>query len=185
MFKYSGGQLAHTATVAQSPNGKAPDNSMPGGILSLSANPQGKDAILWGTVAKDCTQPAPDNANCDQYANGPAEGAIDASIPGRLVAFDANTLDELWSDPDLGYFAKFNPATIADGKVFAPNFGSLADDCGGNYNAYPRKPQKACGKVRVYGLRRTNIRIPVELIRWPYFWIDPGPLAPGAVRRGD
>jgi hypothetical protein len=69
MFKYSGGQLLHSFTVAPDPDGKAPPNSMPGGILSLSANSQGSNAILWGTVPKDCTIAASDNADCNLYAN--------------------------------------------------------------------------------------------------------------------
>jgi outer membrane protein assembly factor BamB len=190
MFKYSGGHLLHDATTSPDPDGQAPPNSMPGGILSVSANPERKNAILWGVVPKDCTRPVPGNAGCDMYANTqPAEGALDASVPGRFVAFDANTLKELWSDPDVGFFAKFTPPTIADGKVYVANFGALSDDgCSGNYNGIkgsPRMPDKACGQIRVYGLRIRVARFPMVLTHWPYADVDPGSLGPPLVRRGD
>jgi uncharacterized protein with LGFP repeats len=38
-------------------------------------------------------------------------------VPGRLAAFDASTLKQLWSDDDNVLFAKSVPPTIADGKV--------------------------------------------------------------------
>jgi hypothetical protein len=181
MFKYSGGRLLHTPTLAQGSDAQAPPSSMPGGILSLSANGQSKNAILWATIAQDCT----DVANNCSYANMSAEGAIDASVPGRFVAFDASTLKELWVDWSVGYFAKFNPPTIANGKVYVANFGAIADgSCAGNYNQ--GLPSKSCGQVRVYGLLPSLIHIPFELSRWPPdIFVDPGPLAPGILRRGD
>jgi len=120
------------------------------------------------------------------YAGGVAEGAIDAGVPGRFIAFDANSLKELWSDPSVGYFAKFNPATIANGKVFAANFGSLSEAarCRGNCNN--GFPGTSCGQVRVYGLLPTFVHIPLELLRWPPdIFVDPGPLKPGSLRRGE
>lgn len=69
---------------------------MPGGFSSLSVNFD-DDAILW------VSYPLGDG----QWNN----------VPGRLAAFDAITLQQLWSH-DGGYlFAKFVPPTIADGKV--------------------------------------------------------------------
>jgi hypothetical protein len=187
MFRYSGGQLLQTPTNAQGVDAQAPLNSMPGGVMSLSANPQGKNAILWATVQADCSKSS-SPADCNDYA-GDIDGAIHASIPGRFVVFDANTLEELWSDPDVGYLAKFTAPTIADGKVFVANFGSLTDNkgsptnCGGDYNGRPPMPQTSCGQVRVYGLRPL-INVPIELVRWSYSSINPGALAPGPVRPG-
>jgi len=185
MFKYSGGQLAHNATLAVGTDAKAPPSSMPGGILSVSSAPDGSNGIVWATVPQDCT-----NAElCQAYAGGDAEGAIDASVPGVFAAFDANTLAELWSDNNVGYFAKFTPPTVANGKVYVANFGDLSETCGGNYNQ--GQPTVACGHVRVYGLRKVDFHIPIELTRWPYIWVDPGPLTPGELevlrreRRGD
>lgn len=41
---------------------------------------------------------------------------------GVLVAFDAMTLKQIWSDEHSDWFAKFNPPTIADGKVLRAVF---------------------------------------------------------------
>jgi len=88
----------------------APLNSMPGGILSISAPadvPNG--AVVWATV------PFRGDANL-----GP--------VPGELVAFDALTMQELWasrgpgSQNFLGTFAKFCPPTIANGRVYVATF---------------------------------------------------------------
>jgi hypothetical protein len=84
---------------------------MSGGFSSLSAD-GGRDGILW------VSYPLGDG----QWQN----------VPGRLAAFDATTLGELWHD-DGGYlFAKFTPPTIASGHVVRATLS---------------------GKVVVYGLR--------------------------------
>ena len=84
---------------------------MSGGFSSLSAD-GARDAILW------VSYPLGDG----QWQN----------VPGRLAAFDATTLGELWHD-DGGYlFAKFTPPTIASGRVVRATLS---------------------GKVVVYGLR--------------------------------
>jgi LGFP repeat/PAN domain len=85
---------------------RAPDG-MPGGAISLSANGSGA-GIIWASIPK---------------YDGQTQ-----NVPGRLVAFRATpqpgttTLDELWRDDDDIGFAKFNPPTIAGGKVFRPTF---------------------------------------------------------------
>jgi hypothetical protein len=87
------------------------EQGMTGGFSSLSANVD-RDAILW------VSYPLGDG----QWQN----------VPGRLAAFDASSLRELWHD-DGGYlFAKFTPPTVADGKVIRATLS---------------------GKVAVYGLR--------------------------------
>ncbi|HJQ27591.1 MAG TPA: BACON domain-containing carbohydrate-binding protein [Blastocatellia bacterium] len=81
-------------------------NSSP---LSLSAN--GTQAgIIWALCS----------------AGGDANGQ---TVPGILRAFDATDLSrELWNSQqnvardDIGSFAKFNPPTIANGKVYVPTF---------------------------------------------------------------
>ncbi|HKR59149.1 MAG TPA: hypothetical protein VJS64_05405, partial [Pyrinomonadaceae bacterium] len=80
---------------------RAPDG-MPGGFLSLSAD-EGKNGLIWASFPKG------DNTFYVQS--------------GRLVALDAETLQEVWSDdqPGIG-FAKFCPPTIANGKVFRAAF---------------------------------------------------------------
>lgn len=86
---------------------------MPGGFLTLSAN--GTDAgsgIVWATM------PFSDNAN-------------PAVVRGTLRAFDASDVSkgQLWGSEDtgdandaLGFFAKFNPPVVANGKVFVAAF---------------------------------------------------------------
>jgi hypothetical protein len=82
------------------------EEGMTGGFSALSANGD-RDAILW------VSYPLGDG----QWQN----------VPGRLAAFDATTLRELWHD-DGGYlFAKFTPPTVADGLVIrATHSGKVA-----------------------------------------------------------
>ncbi|HVV52435.1 MAG TPA: hypothetical protein VHO06_22400, partial [Polyangia bacterium] len=84
---------------------------MSGGFSALSAN-GARDGVLWVSYPR----------GDPQWQN----------VPGRLAAFDARTLRELWHD-DGGYlFAKFTPPTVADGRVVRATLS---------------------GKVVVYGLR--------------------------------
>ena len=82
---------------------------MPGGILSVSANGQ-DDGIVWAAM------PLADDAFVD-------------TVQGVLRAFDANTLELLWSsdtaEPDEQFdFAKYVPPTIANGKVYLATFSN-------------------------------------------------------------
>lgn len=97
---------------------RAPDG-MPGGFSSLSADGD-SHGILWTSL--------------------PAADAQWTNEAGLLYAFDASTLEELWSDPpweggsppaappphggDDTLFAKFTPPTIADGKVFRATYSN-------------------------------------------------------------
>jgi hypothetical protein len=84
---------------------------MPGGFLTLSAH--GTDpatGIVWATM------PFAENANR-------------AVVRGVLRAFDATDVSkgELWDSEQsgndgLGFFAKFNPPVVANGKVFVAAF---------------------------------------------------------------
>ena len=76
-------------------------DGMPGGAISVSANGN-SDGVVWVSVHK--------------------EDATSGIHPGRLVGLDATNLNELWRDDDVPWFAKFNPPTITDGKVFLPTF---------------------------------------------------------------
>lgn len=89
----------------------------PGAILSLSANGEtSASGILWANFA----------------SNNTGDFVTDASFStkrGQLAAFDAENLGRvLWtsdmqsSRDGLGYFAKFNPPTIANGKVYIAAF---------------------------------------------------------------
>ena len=87
------------------------DNGMPGAMLSISSN--GGDtssAIVWACF------PSSGNAN-------------NLVRPGTLAAYSANDVatGELWNSNQnkndvVGNFAKFNSASIANGKVFVPTF---------------------------------------------------------------
>jgi len=83
------------------------NQGMPGGFLSISANGP-ESGILWGAI------PLHDDAWVE-------------IVRGTLRAFDADTLDLLWStdrdDPnDYFDFAKNVPPTIANGKVYLATF---------------------------------------------------------------
>jgi hypothetical protein len=67
-------------------------------------------------------------------------------VPGVLKAFDANNLAELWSSSSaadsLGMLGKFNPPTIAHGRVYIGTFGR---NCSG--------ANCTRGQLIVYGVR--------------------------------
>jgi hypothetical protein len=92
-------------------NVRAPEKSMPGGMLSLSANGRTLDsAIVWASV------PFKGDANLQ-------------TVPGILRAFDALDLTkELWNSEQnpardrVGMFAKFCPPVVANGKVYLATF---------------------------------------------------------------
>ncbi len=103
-YAYDSPRFTRTRPVAAGP--KAPDG-MPGGILSVSANGE-KDGILWAAL------PLKDDA----WVN---------VVQGVLRAFDANTLEELWSTEkntpeDIFAFAKYCPPTICNGRVYLATF---------------------------------------------------------------
>jgi outer membrane protein assembly factor BamB len=105
-FKFENGKFV-TAPVTSEIT--TPGRSMPGAMLSLSANGNDRTSgIIW--------------------ASHPTAGDASAStVRGTLRAMDASTLKELWnSDQDnrdaLGYVSKFAPVTIANGKVYAATF---------------------------------------------------------------
>ena len=83
------------------------NKGMPGGFLSVSANGQ-EGGILWAAI------PYQDDAWVE-------------IVRGTLRAFDADTLELLWStdrDEPADYFnfAKYNPPTVANGKVYLATF---------------------------------------------------------------
>jgi hypothetical protein len=92
-------------------NVRAPEKSMPGGMLTLSADGRNLgSAIVWASV------PLNGDANL-------------ATVPGILRAFDALDLTkELWNSEQnaardhVGMFAKFCPPVVANGKVYLATF---------------------------------------------------------------
>ncbi len=107
-FRLSGGLL--TASPVMQTTAVANDG-MPGGMMTVSAN--GNTAgtgILWAALA----------------LSGDANQMV---RPGILRAYDAADLThELWNSQmnaardDFGNFAKFNHATVVNGKVYLPTF---------------------------------------------------------------
>src|SRR5258708_23127857 len=98
-FRYDLGTKKVTEAPALTATGllaKPPTDGMPGGYSSLSAN-GAKNGIVWTSLP-----------------NGDAQWNLQ---PGRLAAFDALSLKQIWSDPDSYMFTKAVPPTIADGKV--------------------------------------------------------------------
>lgn len=106
-FQYDG---QHFVPAGKS-NVRAPEKSMPGGMLSLSANGSTEgSAIVWASV------PLSGDANI-------------ATVEGVLRAFDAADIEkELWNSNQneardcVGMFAKFCPPVVANGKVYMATF---------------------------------------------------------------
>ncbi len=99
------------------------NGAMPGGFMAVSAN-NDENGIVWAST--------PYNAD-----------AVHASVEGVVYAFDAETLKLLWTDKtnaardDVGYFAKYVPPIVANGKMYIPNFGTASTtDGSGNLLAY-------------------------------------------------
>jgi hypothetical protein len=94
-----------------------PPWGMPGGILSLSANgAQSGTGIVWATT------PSQGNAN-------------QATTPGVLRAFNAETLQLLWDSnrnpgDDIYELSKFNPPVVANGRVYMASFSGVVSAFG-------------------------------------------------------
>jgi hypothetical protein len=132
------------------------DGAMPGGFTSISANGN-SNGILWAST--------PYNGNAAGNSN--PEFAGDGMVEGVLYAFDADTLNLLWSDKDndarddIGIFGKYCPPMVANGKMYVPNFGPVGTTDGsgnlvvyGLFNPPSTKPTltvTANNATRVYG----------------------------------
>ena len=110
-FRFDGSRFDPTPVDVTQVN--TPDKSMPGAILSLSANGStAGSGIIW--------------------ASHPFVGDANEKLqPGIVRAFDATDLTkELWTSEQnsardsLGNVSKFSPVTIANGKVFVPTFSN-------------------------------------------------------------
>jgi hypothetical protein len=136
--------------VASGSLAKPPTDGMPGGYSSVSSSGSA-NGIVWTSLPNGDGQWNP--------------------VPGRLAAFDATNLKQIWSDDDNVLFAKSVPPTIGDGKVFRaiggfPGsvivYGSLAH--GGSVIEHP--PVGPClsigGKYANYGGRTgSTVGVPV------------------------
>ena len=112
--------------------------------ISVSANgSQQGSGILWTT------------ASLSQWASG-------VQVPGVLRAFDAtNVTSELWDSTqnlvrdDVGSSAKFNPPTIANGKVYVSSFSGQLQVYGLNPPAASRSSIRS-GGVRYAAVQHHN-----------------------------
>jgi hypothetical protein len=99
------------------------NGAMPGGFLAVSAKGN-TNGIVWAAT--------PFNGD-----------ATHAPVQGVLYAFNADTLQLLWSDKmqdtrdEVGRFAKYCPPVVANGKMYIPNWGPVGNaDGSGNLVAY-------------------------------------------------
>ena len=122
--------------------GMVGNRGMPGGFLSISANGQ-DDGILWGAI------PYQDDAWVQ-------------IVRGSLRAFDADTLQLLWStdenEPaDHFDFAKNVPPTIANGRVYLATFSDRLNVYGLNAPVAAAAP-KPGPKVSANPRRRGHVK---------------------------
>lgn len=108
----------------------------PGGILTLSANGgRAASGIVWAS-----TYTAPPDA-------------LNAVRPGVLRAYAADNLRSLWSSADdladkLGDLAKFNPPTVANGRVYSATFSDKVVGYGLSEHRYVRPAAAMTNLIR-------------------------------------
>jgi hypothetical protein len=95
-------------------------DSMPGGMLSLSANGTAAGTgIVWAVVedpVDTCSVPSDEPPACGTAVN--TCNAICYTVPGYFYAFDAETLGAPLYSQKIARYSKFVAPTIANGKVF-------------------------------------------------------------------
>jgi hypothetical protein len=86
-----------------------PNKTVPGGMLSISANGNQKDTgIIWAVFPSS-----------GQVIRHMCDAAEPSQAPNRLLAFHAETLKLLWQ-VNLPGRSQYVPPTVADGKVYVP-----------------------------------------------------------------
>lgn len=100
-----------TGKFTEPPAASTVSTANPGAMLSLTANgATSGTGIVW--------------AMC------PTADANQQVVPGFFRAFNAQTLQELWNSrqnvarDDFGNYAKFNPPTVTNGRVYLPTFSN-------------------------------------------------------------
>jgi hypothetical protein len=102
------------AVIPLAESAETPNQGMPGGACSISANGS-QDGIVWVSYPQADGQWQKVNGFLVAYA----------ATPGGA---NGRTLVELWRDSSAVLFAKFCPPTIADGKVFRASFAPNGAD---------------------------------------------------------
>lgn len=129
-FKLENGRFA---TIPVTNGLTTPARSMPGAMLSLSANSNDRmTGIIWASHPTGCTGKR-DNTEKDARCTDPMYwgDASSGTVRGTLRAFDASTMKEIWNSDQrtvdaLGFVSKFAPPTIVNGKVYAATFADPA-----------------------------------------------------------
>jgi hypothetical protein len=131
-YRFSGGRLT-TPAYAQ---GTVASPGHPGGSLILSANGNRTGTgIVWASL-------------------GTNQDGIHGLVPGVLRAFNAETMNEIWSserNPSrdrVGTLMKFVPPVVVDGKVFLPNHDNAVAVYGLIPDA-PPPPPPASGVISI------------------------------------
>ena len=115
----------------------------PGGIISLSANGSTPGSgIVWASTY---------DASRTYHVGLGTTGALIDLVPGVLRAYSATDLTPIWSSLNnagdaVGTFAKFNPPTVANGRVYLANFSGQVLAYGLHSHPYQR-PAKALYEV--------------------------------------
>ncbi|GAC1349408.1 MAG: hypothetical protein NVSMB27_22280 [Ktedonobacteraceae bacterium] len=153
-FQFVNGRFDVTSTP-QGPVGKpssqgkplpqAETLGMPGGALTLSANGKNMGSgIVWAS-----------HPHSQQFGRD----ANQHVVLGILRAYDASNLsNELWNSEmnpadSIGNFAKFNPPTIANGKVYLASFGRGNVPSNQQITQQQRNQIKTTYHFSVYGLK--------------------------------
>jgi len=133
---YEGGRFAFAPIQSTLP---APQDSMPGGVLSLSADGATPGSgIVWATRPLNCRSDEPPGPENEVARSCNAE---EHPAPAGLFAYHALTLEALWdsernaddylgkhnADDHLGNLGKFAPATVAHGRVYVATFAEKQD----------------------------------------------------------
>ena len=162
-FQFNGSKFS-TSPISQSTiqNSSGESNAAP---ISISANgSQQGTGIVW-------------------TANSISQWASGIQIPGVVRAFDATNLtSELWDSTqnlardDVGGFAKFNPPTITNGKVYVGSFSGQLQVYGLNPPAFQgirfvqvasATPQSTTSSVAVaYPSAQTATDLNVVIVGW-------------------
>lgn len=125
---------------------------MPGGMLSISASGStAHSGILWASL--------------------PLTGnALIADVPGRLLAFDAESLDKLWdsntrpTEDGVGIFAKFSPPTIANGHVYLATFSGCLNVYGTLPSPSGPSVPRLCSAALPRTLKKATVRSAKEQV---------------------
>ena len=99
----------------------AAPSGMPGGMLSITSDGS-NHPIVWALM------PAP--APFDPSNRFKADANRTRMVKGVLRAIDGSTLHEIWNSDGPGGglpwdFAKFSPATVANGRAYVPTYDGL------------------------------------------------------------